>query len=207
MTDMLSSFLLCFVPAFVAVDAIGVLPMFAGLTQGVDRPKVHRIIRQSIVTATVVAMAFLAAGSAVFRLLGITVADFMIAGGLLLLIISVSDLFSAEKRQRRVDPESLGVVPLGVPLVTGPAVLTTSLLLLNQHGIVPAATAVVANILIAGVVFWFADRLQRWLGRTGATALSKIASLLLAAIGVMMIRRGVEAIVTAAAVNPDGAGL
>ena len=203
MRDMLTSFLLCFVPAFIAVDAIGVLPMFARLTQGVDPPRAHRIIRQSIVTATAVALAFLAAGSAVFRLLGITVADFMIAGGLLLLIISVSDLLSAEKRQRRVDPESLGVVPLGVPLITGPAVLTTSLLLLNQHGIISTTAAIVVNILIGGLVFWSADRLQRWLGRTGATALSKIASLLLAAIGVMMIRRGVVAVVSTMA-SPDG---
>ena len=204
---MFASFMLCFVPTFIAVDAVGVLPMFAGLTQGVAPLAVHKIIRQSLAAATAVALAFLAAGNAIFRFLGITVADFMIAGGLLLLIISISDLLTTDKRQRRVDPASLGVVPLGVPLITGPAVLTTSLLLLHEHGLVPTTAAIITNILIAGIVFWFAERLQRLLGRTGATALSKISSLLLAAIGVMMVRKGLVLVLAKSAAAGGAEGL
>ena len=185
------TFWLCFVPLFVAVDAIGVLPMFIGLIQDIDQRKVRRLIYQSTITAIVVALIFLLAGNAVLGLLGITVADFMIAGGILLFVISVSDLIRSEKTQRKVDPESLGAVPLGVPLLAGPAVFTTSMLLMNEHGFIPASTAVVLNMLIAGTLFLFSDFFHSLLGRTGAKILSKIANLFMAAIAVMMIRKGV----------------
>lgn len=187
----MKTFWLCFVPLFVAVDAFGVLPMFMGLTQGIADPIRRRVVYISVGTAAAVALAFIAAGAAVLDLLGATLADFMVAGGVLLFIIAMSDLLSDDKRQRRVDPESIGAVPLGVPLITGPAVLTTSLLLLREHGPVPTVAAVLLNIVIVGVVFLFAGGITRLLGATGAKVISKIASLLLAAIAVMMVRKGV----------------
>lgn len=195
----MKTFWLCFVPLFVAVDALGVLPMFMGLTAGLDDDRRRRTVRQSVATAAGVALAFLAAGTGLFRLLGITVADFMIAGGILLFAISLSDLLRMEKVQRRVNPEGIGAVPIGVPLITGPAVLTTSLLLLNEHGLVPTAAAVLLNIAIAGVAFSFADSVDRVLGSAGSKTLSKIASLLLAAIAVMMVRKGIMAFLPGAA--------
>jgi len=186
-------FWLCFVPLFVAVDAIGVLPMFLSLSQGMGPRQVRRIIHQSMATAAAVALAFLALGTAILDLLGITVADFMVAGGILLFVLAMGDLLANEKLQRRIDPDSLGAVPLGVPLITGPAVLVTSMLLLNQYGAGWTAAAIVANILIAGIVFFFAGGIGRVLGRTGEKIVSKIAMLLLAAIAVMMVRKGIEA--------------
>jgi multiple antibiotic resistance protein len=191
------SFWLCFVPLFVAVDAVGVLPMFMNLTEGVESRTLHRIIYQSVITAAVVGLFFLAVGRAVIELLGITVADFMVAGGCLLFVISMSDLLRAEKVQRRVDPESVGAVPIGVPLITGPAVLTTSILLVNEHGIIPTAGSFVINVLIAGVVFHLAETISRVLGNAGTKTASKIASLLLAAIAVMMVRKGIESFIHA----------
>ena len=187
----MKTFWLCFVPLFVAVDAIGVLHMFISFTQDVDVNRIRRIIYQSVITAMLVALIFLALGTAILKLLGITVADFMVAGGILLFIISISDILSAEKIQRQVDPDSLGAVSLGVPLIAGPAVLTTSILLLNEHGFFQTATAVVANILIAGVVFFLAGPIHRFLGKAGSKTVSKIASLLLAAIAVMIVRKGI----------------
>jgi multiple antibiotic resistance protein len=191
----MKDFWLCFVPMFVAVDAVGVLPMYLGLTEGLEPSRVRRVLYQSIVTAAAVALAFLGAGKALLNLLGITVADFMIAGGILLFVISMTDLLTTEKTQRRVDVDSLGAVPLGVPLITGPAVLTTSILLLDQHGPVPTAASVVLNIMIAGLFFRFAGPINLVLGRAGAKILSKIASLLLASIAVMIVRKGVLAFV------------
>lgn len=190
-------FWLCFVPLFVAVDAVGVLPMFLSLTQGMDRRKVRRAIYRSVATATAVALVFLALGTVILHLLGITVADFMVAGGILLFVLAIGDLLANEKLQRPIDANSLGVVPLGVPLITGPAVLTTSMLLLNQYGAVWTAAAIVANILIAGTVFLFAGTIGHVLGQTGEKIISKIAMLLLAAIGVMMVRKGIESFIAA----------
>ncbi|MBN1848881.1 MAG: MarC family protein [Deltaproteobacteria bacterium] len=187
-------FWLCFVPLFVAVDAIGVLPMFMGFTQDMDSRRIRGILYQSVFTAIAVALIFLAGGTALLKLLGITVSDFMIAGGILLFVISMSDLLSTEKRQRKIDPDNLGAVPLGVPLITGPAVLTTSILLMNEYGFVLTALAVVVNILIAGFIFSLAGPINQILGRAGAKTLSKIASLLLAAIAVMIVRKGIMAL-------------
>lgn len=187
----MKTFWLCFVPLFVAVDALGVLPMFMSLTSGLEHGRRHAVVRQSVMTAGGVALAFLGIGTGVLRLLGISIADFMISGGILLFAISLSDMLRVEKVQRRADPDSLGAVPIGVPLITGPAVLTTSLLLLNQHGLLPTALAVLINVSLAGLVFSFADSFDRLLGSAGAKTISKIASLLLAAIAVMMVRKGI----------------
>lgn len=187
----MNTFWLCFVPLFVAVDAIGVLPLFVNLTEGIDRVRLRTIILQSVITATIVALIFLAFGPVLLQFLGITIPDFMIAGGILLLAISLSDLVAGEKTQRQTDPEGLGAVPLGVPLIAGPAVLTTCILLAGLYGSLLTTVAVVINIGLAGVVFLFAGPLTNILGRAGTKAISKVASLLLAAIAVMLIRRGI----------------
>ena len=88
-------------------------------------------------------------------------------------------------------------MPLGVPLIVGPAVLTTSLILLGEYGSVLTVAAVVANILIAGVVLWLAQPINRLLGSPGSKTVSKLASLLIAAIAVMFIRRGVMSTIAA----------
>lgn len=191
----MKAFFLCFVPLFVAVDAVGVLPMFMSLTSGMGPQQLRRILFQSVLTAAFVALAFLLGGPAILRLLGITVADFMVAGGVLLFVISMTDLITTEKTRRRVEPETLGAVPIGVPLITGPAVLTTLLLLANEHGFSATAGALLINILLAGLIFWASDGILRVLGRSGTKTVSKIASLLLAAIAVMMVRKGIAAFI------------
>lgn len=190
-------FWLCFVPLFVAVDALGILPIFIGLIEGLEHSKIRNIILQSVVTAMVVALAFLAVGKAVFTFLGITIPDFMIAGGTLLFVLSLRDILTYERQWRSIDLDSLGAVPLGVPLIVGPAVLTTTILLADQYGITPTIPAVVLNILIAGVVFWLYEPINRILGKSGTRTISKLAHLILAAIGVMMVRKGVMAYIAA----------
>ncbi|MGZ3577702.1 MAG: MarC family protein [Syntrophales bacterium] len=187
----MNRFWFCFFPIFMAVNVIGVLPMFMSFTEGLDRPKINRIIVQSVVTATIVAVIFLAVGKVILDLLGITVSDFMIAGGTLLFIISLDDLMSMERRWSQIDPESLGAVPLGVPLIVGPAVLTTILILVQEYGPLATVAALIVNILIAGFTFWLYAPIIRLLGKSGARTVSKLAALLLAAIAVMMVRKGV----------------
>jgi multiple antibiotic resistance protein len=184
------AFWLCFVPMFVAVDAFGALPLFVSLTDGIAPARKKAIVLQSIATAAIVALIFLSFGPLLLGFLGITVSDFMIAGGILLLAISLNDLLTGEKRQRQIDQESLGAVPLGIPLITGPAVLTTCILLANIHGHLITAAATVLNIALAGFVFLAAAPFTRLLGKVGTKTISKVASMLLAAIAVMLIRRG-----------------
>lgn len=195
----MNEFWLCFVPLFVAVDPFGVLPIFIGLSRGLDAAATRRLIARSALAALGVALGFLAVGHLVLWLLGITVADFMVAGGIVLFALALGDLLSANRGRQLLACGELGVVPLGVPLITGPAVLTTSMLLLERYGAAPTAAALVANVLLAALVFSFARRVNALLGAAGAQIVSKIAMLLLAAIAVMMVRQGIGYFVPAAA--------
>ena len=187
---MAKNILLAFVPIFVAVDAIGVLPIFIGLTQGIRQEERKKIIYQSVVTAGLLAFSFVFLGKWIFNLLGITVGDFMVAGGVILFIISVNDMINPTKK-RQVSARTLGAVPLGTPLIVGPAVLSTSLILIETYGLIPTLISIAVNVILAGIIFRFSDVLIRLLGDAGARALSKIMSLLLGAIAVMMIRKGI----------------
>jgi multiple antibiotic resistance protein len=185
------SFLLAFIPLFVAVDAIGILPLVVGMLDRVEAAQRRRVLTQSVITAASVAAVFVLGGGPMLRLLGISASDFMIAGGALLFALSLRDLLAAGKQHVRVDQETVGAVPIGVPLITGPAVLTTCMLLVDQHGWLPTLLAVLLNVGIAGVVFGFAVPIGARLGTSGTKVLSKIASLLLASIAVMIMRKGV----------------
>jgi len=186
---MMHRLLLAFIPLFVAVDAIGVLPIFVSFTHGIKKRDRSKIILQSVITALCLATGFIFLGSAVFKFLNITVADFMIAGGLILLCIAIIDIVNPGKK-RRIPSKELGSVPLGTPLIVGPAVLTTSLILITEYGAYATLIAIFINVLLAGIIFSFSDLLIKFLGEAGTKALSKITSLLLAAIAIMMMRKG-----------------
>ena len=189
-TDVLRNILLSFIPLFVAVDAIGVLPIFVSLTEGLDKQQKNKIIVQSMVTAFLLAVSFILVGKLVFKLLGITIGDFMVAGGALLFCIAIIDLMNPTK-ERRMPVKDLGAVPIGTPLIVGPAVLTTSLVIISEYGLLPTVIAVIGNILFAGLIFGGSYWLIKVLGEAGTKALSKIMSLLLAAIAVMLMRKGI----------------
>lgn len=188
--DFITDFWLCFFPLFIAVDPIVLLPLFISLTEGLDSGRIRSIIRQSVLTATAVALAFAFTGPPLLIFLGVTVADFMTAGGILLLVISLGDILHGEKRRLTIDPEIMGAVPLGVPLITGPAVLTTSILLVNLYGGILTSLAIVSNIMMTGLLFLFARPIARFLGIRGVKTVSKIMSLILASLAVMLIRKG-----------------
>jgi len=194
--DFLEKFALAFVQLFFAVDAIGVLPMFVSLTEGMDAPTRRKTVRQMVLTALLVGIGFLFFGDRLFGWLRVTVQDFMVAGGCLLFFIATGDLLSGQQLTRKVGT-AVGAVPLGTPLIVGPAVLTMELMLLAVCGWGPTLAAVIANVLLAGVLFRASDLVTRLLGKTGTTVASKVASLILAAIAVMMVRRGITGIIEA----------
>lgn len=189
------SFWLCFVPLFVAVDAIGVLPLYISLTDGAQTNEKRMTILTSVLTASAVGMLFLFVGNAILRTMGITVADFMVAGGIILFLIAIGDIVTVDKVLRKVNPETLGPVPIGVPLIVGPAVLTTIMLLVREYGFFYTAFATIANIMIAGVFFLLSEYILKWIGKSGTKIISKVASLFLAAIAVMLVRKGLAAMV------------
>ena len=191
---MLSTFLLAFIPLFVAIDVLGLLPIFISMTQGMGETKRRRLISHATITALAVSVIFLFAGKAVFHLLGITVNDFRIGGGIVLLVLSVRDLIFPDEGSRVTGESSadVGIVPIGIPLIIGPAVLTTIIILVDTHGYVPTIAALMANLAIVWVAFRKSPVIVRLMGASGAKGFAKVAALFLAAIAVMMIRLGVS---------------
>ena len=192
--DLLNNYFLSFVSIFVAVDALGMIPVYLGLTEGISEEKKKRLVWQSTLTALFVAILFLVLGEFVFAWLGITMGDFFIAGGIILFTVSIRDLLFSEKTSG-FSTQAMGVVPLAVPLMVGPAVLTTSLISLRSYGLVPTLVSIVANVFLCGAVLHQSRFFSRVLGEAGSHTLSKIFNLLLAAIGIMLVRRGVLEII------------
>lgn len=193
MLKTLEPYILTFIPIFVAVDAIGNLPLFISLVEGAGKRQRHKIIVDSVATATIVGILFMIIGKAVLRFIGITIPDFQIAGGALLFIISMRLLLPGTIKTLLSDghDKDVGVFPLGTPLITGPAVLTTTLMMVDSFGSIPTFIALVINMLIVWITLKKADFIIKLMGVSGARAFSKIMYILLAAIGVMMIRKGV----------------
>jgi multiple antibiotic resistance protein len=180
-----------FIPLFVAFNALGILPIFASLTTEMSEPEQKRVIRQSILTAFLIGIGFLAVGKTVFALLGISISDFQIAGGILLFIISIIDLIFPE-RTRTFPKETLGIVPIGIPLIVGPAVLTLLLIIIHTYGYFSTLLCLVLNLLIVWLVFSQSHRIMKLMKEGGAKGIGKVFSLLLAAFAMMMIRMGLE---------------
>lgn len=180
-----------FIPLFVAFDPLGILPIFVSLTSEMEQSERKRVIRQSTLTAFLVSIGFLGAGKSVFAILGISVSDFKIAGGILLFIIAVVDLIFPEKT-RTFPKETMGVVPIGIPLIAGPAVLTLLLMVVNTYGYVSTLLCLGLNLLIVWFVFSQSQWVMRLMKEGGTKGVAKVSSLLLAAFAIMMVRTGIK---------------
>ena len=193
MPEFLRPYILTFIPIFVAVDALGNIPLFISLTHSLSKKQKQRVIRESLFTATVIAVSFMFLGKVILRILDISVADFQIAGGILLLVISTNLLLAGKRRGSVLSEGSseVGVFPLGTPLVTGPAVLTMTLMVVDNFGWMPALVSLLLNMLIVWLTFRYADFFTALIGEAGMRAFSKIIYIFLAAIAVMMMRKGI----------------
>jgi multiple antibiotic resistance protein len=186
---MIEKFLLAFIPVFVAIDPIGLVAIFMGLgTSGAPEKRRHQAFL-GIVTGFLVAIGFIFLGKIIFAALGITVADFQVAGGLILLALAVRELVGFGPHDSGGSDE-FGIVPLGLPLIAGPALLTALLILIDSVGLIYTLVSLVVNLAIVAVALCNADRFSRWMGKQGLRGVSKIIALLLAAIAISLIRRG-----------------
>jgi len=189
MQPYVEKFLLAFIPLFVAIDPIGLVAIFLGLGGHADAKRRQHEGTLGLITSLAVSIGFIFLGKIIFRALGITVSDFQVAGGLILLGIAVRELLDLGGRDRYAG-EAFGVVPLGMPLIAGPALLTALLILVDTVGIMFTLVALLVNLLLVGFGFRYANHFTRWMGQQGMRGVSKLISLLLAAIAVSLIRRG-----------------
>ncbi|HEY0368030.1 MAG TPA: MarC family protein [Chthoniobacterales bacterium] len=192
MHALLERSLLAFIPVFVAIDPIGLIALFMGLAPNAPREVRQRQGMLGIATGFAVSIGFIFLGKFIFSALGITVSDFQVAGGLILLGLAGRELIGGEERAR-CPSEEFGVVPLGMPLIAGPALLTALLILVDTVGVVLTIGSLVVNLLLVEVGFRYARRVEALMSRQGLNGASKLIALLLAAIAISLIRRGWQA--------------
>jgi len=192
---------LAFIPSFVAMDPVGLIPIYMGAAAELDVRARRGMFLRNVLAAGILGAAFIFVGTAVFRLVGITLPDFQIAGGLILLVFSIHDLLFAMGAARRKTEDHSTLVPLATPLTVGPAVVTTCLVLVNDKtaGMAVTFTAFAANLLLLASALLFADRIVRRVPAGVLRMVSKVISLLLAAIAVKMISQGIQSYLAAPA--------
>ena len=187
----MSDFLLVFIPLLVAIDPLGLVPLFLSVTEGMTPARRRRTSFEAVGASLVICLGFMFLGGAIFRFLGIATYDFRIAGGALLLVLAVHDMLRRGKPA--VDEsEMVGIVPLAMPLIAGPATLTTLLVLADQYGYGKTALSLSLNMTILLVALVYSNLIARVIGRYALSALSKLVMVLLAAIAVNFIRVGIE---------------
>jgi multiple antibiotic resistance protein len=190
--DALRIFLQIFIPLFVAIDPLGLIPVFIAVTNHLSPAQRRKVTFQAVFAATAITIGFMFLGQEIFRFLNITESDFRIAGGVLLLVLAVLDLLGTGKPA--VDePQIVGVVPLGMPLIAGPALLTTVLVLAGrgEYGYLLTTLGLLVNFAILLAMMLLAGQIRRIIGENALRAFSKLVMVLLAAIAVNFIRTGI----------------
>lgn len=190
-----------FVALFVIVDAFGVVPIFLSLLEGYREEDKRAMIRMSVRVATVALIVLTLAGNLIFKVLGIDIYSFRIAGGIILLIISVEMLFGRKTRTGssedfEKEKEDIAITPMAIPLLTGPGAITTGIVLFDEAGNLLNRVILVFNILL---VFWISyvilsklNLVYGVLGHTGTKVVTRIMGLLLSAISVQFIISGIS---------------
>jgi multiple antibiotic resistance protein len=186
----IESFGKAFVQIAIAIDVLGTIPLYLAMMENVPDEQKNPVLKNSLLAGLSIGILFLFLGQIILNMLGIGINDFEIAGGIILMLIGVLDLTSEEKIQRKPS-EIIGIVPLGIPLIVGPATISVLFLLIDHVGYVITLLAFMANLLLAGLIFMYAPNINRILGKDGIKAISKVTMLLLIAIGIRMIRMGI----------------
>ena len=187
----LQDFVLTFVPLFIVIDAFGNLPFVITMGQDMEKRQRRKMVHFAIITATVVGLIFLFFGQFILKVMDISVGSFAIAGGIILLVLSIQYMTTGHM-VTTVKEEMVAVVPIGTPLTVGPATITTLLLLALQYPLYMVLISFALNMLITWIIFLLSQKIARFLGEGGIRATSRVFSLLLAAIAVSMIIRGLN---------------
>ena len=191
---MLHNFVLTFVPLFIVIDAIGNLPFVISASEGMSKPERRKMINIVVLTAAVVGLIFLFLGQFILNVMDISFGSFAIAGGLILLALSIRYMITGHmvESENEVKNEMVGVVPIGTPLTVGPATITTLLLLVKEYPLYWVLISFALNLFIVWIVCMLGNWIASFLGQGGIKAVSRVFSLLLAAIAVSMVIKGLE---------------
>ncbi len=176
---------------FIIVDPFGNIPVFIGLTEKMDAEQRRRVFRSATLTGFVLLVIFALAGQQILTFFGISLYSFMIAGGILLLIIAIKLLIEGEWWNPEGSLESLSAVPIAVPLLVGPGAITATILNLQEFGIAITLVAVIIVFLIVWIVMRAVEPVNKVLGKSGSQIIARVMALFIAAIAVQYILTGI----------------
>jgi len=192
---MLADLLTSFTAQFVALDIIGAVPIYFSLTHNMEDHERTVMINKSMLVALIVALVFMLLGIQIFKFMGIEIFDFKMAGGIVLLLIALNELAHGPEAEKN-SSGSTGIVPIAVPLISGPGVLTTLILQVSTVGYLITSISLVLNYTLAWVILRNSSKVKNAIGKDGTLIVSKIAALLLAAFALGMLRTGIFEAIT-----------
>ena len=188
---------------FFLVDPFAALPTFLAVTAGVEKARRRAIARKASLTAWIFLSTFALAGQYIFKMFGITLPAFEIAGGVILLLIGLDMLQAKRSATQEVSGEAedaatkedAGIVPLGIPMLAGPGSITAVMVMVGQvDGDFWRMFAILAAIFVTAAICYFvlgnSDKVSNVLGDTGIRILVRIMGLLLVALAVQYFVNG-----------------
>jgi multiple antibiotic resistance protein len=187
---------------FFLVDPFAAIPAFLAITEGADRKRQQRMARRGALTCLIVLMTFALAGKLIFRMFGITLPAFEIAGGVILLLIGIDMIEarrsptqeSSDETAEAASKDDAGIVPLGIPMLAGPGAISSVMILVGQAlkpwelGVVLGAIVLTASL--SYMILSGANRVRGFMGETGIRILVRIMGLLLVALAVQFFING-----------------
>ena len=180
---------------FIAVDPIGNAPLFYAVTSELPLKTRRTIVRKGIYVAFIILVSFAVIGDMVLYHFGLTLADFRIAGGIVLFLYGIMGILGQSEATMLGKPEeveSIAIVPLATPLLAGPASIATVLYLKATGSLALALISILINTVITYAMLANSDKLMDKMGKSGSIALTKIMSMILTVIAISMIRGGIE---------------
>ncbi|HMK95465.1 MAG TPA: MarC family protein [Candidatus Limnocylindrales bacterium] len=188
--DLISELIRATIALFVIVDPFGNIPIFIGLTEKISDEQKKKTYNTAVLVAAVLLLLFAFTGQGIFEVFGLSIDSFEVAGGILLLIIAVRILISGF-HEITESPESLGAVPIAMPLLVGPGAITTTILNLQAYGIAITILAVIIVLTITWIILRYINGIYRILGKTGSLVIARVMALVIAGIAVQYILVGV----------------
>ena len=190
-----------FVALFVIIDPFGNVPIFITLLERFKESDRDLMIRRAIIFAAVTLIILTLTGNVIFELLDIKMYSFRIAGGILLLIISIEMLFGRKSRTEasediEEEKENISITPLAIPLLTGPGAITTGIVLFDNAGNDINKIFLMINIVLIFLISYFilskSNLIFRILGKTGTRVITRVMGLMLSAIAIQFILTGIS---------------
>lgn len=183
------SYIDAFLTLFIVFDAIGNVPIFYSLTSHMNEKERNKVFYRSTVIAGGLLILLMYVGVPLINFYGLTLDDLRIAGGLMLLLISLTGVFGRLEANLLVS-EDIAVVPMATPLLAGPGSIYTVIYLNSMYGALPTLVSILSNTLIAIVILKYSNMLLSKLGKNLIIVLSRIMSFILAVLAVSMLREG-----------------